>query len=59
MAALRGEAHPSAKLTDSQVLEIRHLWSMGHRNVRVMARRNGVSAANILKIVRRQSWTHL
>ncbi len=59
MGVLRGEAHPLAKLTDSQILEIRELWNMGHRNVRVMARRHGVSSSNIMKIVRKQSWTHL
>jgi len=59
MVALRGESHPSSKLTNDQVLEIRNLWSMGHRNVQVMARRNGVSTANILKIIQRKSWTHI
>lgn len=59
MGILRGESHPSSKLTNNQVLEIRNLWKMGHRNIRIMARRNGVSTSNILKIVRNQSWTHL
>jgi hypothetical protein len=59
MAIRRGETHPSAKLTDTQVLDIRRLWKMGHRNVRVMARNHKVSSSNILKIVRNETWTHL
>ena len=59
MAIRRGETHPSAKLTDMQVLDIRRLWKMGHRNVRVMARNHKVSSSNILKIVRNETWTHL
>lgn len=59
MPILRGQSHPSSKLTDEQVIQIRKLWTMGHRNVRVMARNNKVSSANILRIVRNETWTHL
>ena len=59
MPILRGQSHPSAKLTDEQVIQIRRLWKMGHRNVRVIARNNKVSPANIIKIVKNQTWTHL
>jgi len=59
MPILRGQTHPSAKLTDEQVIQIRRLWKMGHRNVRVIARNNKVSPANIIKIVKNQTWTHL
>ena len=59
MPTLRGQSHPSAKLTDEQVIQIRRLWKMGHRNVRVIARNNKVSPANIIKIVKNQTWTHL
>jgi hypothetical protein len=59
MAILRGQSHPSAKLTDEQVIQIRRLWKMGHRNVRVIARNNKCSSANILRIVRNETWTHL
>lgn len=59
MPTLRGQSHPSAKLTDEQVIQIRKLWKMGHRNVRVIARNNKVSPANILRIVRNETWTHL
>jgi hypothetical protein len=59
MAIRRGQTHPSAKLTDEQVLSIRRLWSMGHRNVKVMARNHRVSSSNIMKIVRNETWQHL
>jgi len=59
MGVLRGESHPSAKLTDEQVLQIRKLWNMGHRNLKVIARNNHVSPANIMKIIHFKTWTHL
>jgi len=59
MPILRGQSHPSAKLTDEQVLQIRRLWNMGHRNIRVIARNNKVSSSNILKIVKNETLTHL
>ncbi len=57
--ALRGESHPQHKLTEEQVYTIRKLWKVGHRNVRVLARNNGVSPANIRRIVKNETWTHL
>jgi len=59
MPIRRGQSHPSAKLTDEQVLNIRKLWRMGHRNIRVIARNNKVSPANVNKIVKMQTWQHL
>ena len=56
---LKGEAHPMHKLTEKQVTQIRELWKVGHRNVRVLARNNGVSPANIKKIVTNKTWTHM
>jgi len=55
----RGETHPNHKLTDDQVDMIRHLWKIGHRNIRVIAKNYGVSQANIRKIVKREIWKHL
>ena len=57
--ALRGESHPQHKLTEDQVKAIRKLWAVGHRNIRVLARNNGVSPANIRKIVKGETWTHI
>ncbi len=59
MAILRGQSHPSAKLTDEQVLAIRDLWKMGHRNIKVIARNHKVSPSNVMKIVQRKTWAHL
>ena len=59
MPIRRGQTHPSAKLTDEQVLNIRKLWKMGHRNIRVIARNNRVSPANVTKIIKNQTWQHL
>lgn len=57
--ALRGESHPAHKLTETQVKAIRKLWSLGHRNMKVLAQNNKVSPANIRRIVRNETWTHL
>lgn len=59
MPILRGQSHPSAKLTDEQVIQIRKLWEMGHRNIKVIARNNKVSPSNVKKIVERKTWIHL
>jgi hypothetical protein len=56
---LRGEAHPMHKLTEEQILQIRDLWKIGHRNIRVISRNYGVSPANIKKIVTNKTWTHM
>jgi hypothetical protein len=54
-----GETHPAAKLTNQQVKDIRNLWEIGHRNIRVIARNYGVSQSNIKKIVFGETWKHL
>lgn len=54
-----GESHPSSKLTNQQVLSIRDLWKLGHRNIRVMANNFGVSQSNIKKIVENKTWKHI
>jgi DNA-binding MarR family transcriptional regulator len=54
-----GESHPSAKLTNQQVISIRDLWNVGHRNIKVMARNFGVSQSNIKKIVENKTWKHI
>ena len=57
--ALKGELHPQHKLTENQVRMIRKLCDIGHRNIKVLARNNGVSASNIRKIVKNKTWTHI
>jgi len=59
MPIRRGQTHPSAKLTDEQVLNIRKLWRMGHRNIRVIATNHKISSANVIKIVKNKTWQHL
>ena len=56
---LRGEAHPMHKLTEEQIMQIRELYKVGHRNINVIARNYKVSPANIKKIVTNQTWTHM
>lgn len=56
---LKGELHPQHKLTEKQVRMIRKLWEIGHRNIKVLAKNNGVSASNIRKIVKNETWTHI
>jgi hypothetical protein len=53
-----GEAHYNAKLTESDVLEIRRLHDEG-RSMCGLARQFDVSAGNIRAIVRRETWAHL
>tara|TARA_R110000803_G_scaffold41254_1_gene88780 strand:- start:816 stop:1034 length:219 start_codon:yes stop_codon:yes gene_type:complete len=57
--ALHGESHPASKLTEEQVKSIRNLWKIGHRNIKVLARNNKVSPANIRRIVKGETWRHL
>jgi hypothetical protein len=54
----RGESHGSAKLTESQVLEIRASYAEGSRQVD-LAKRYGVAQTLISAIVRRRVWKHL
>jgi hypothetical protein len=56
---LRGELNPMHKLTEKEVENIRALWRVGHRNVKVLARNHRVSPANIKKIVTNKTWTHI
>lgn len=55
----KGSQNPNAKLNEDEVLKIRELWKVGHRNTKVIARIFKVSVANIIKIVRRQTWDHI
>jgi Mor family transcriptional regulator len=59
MGKLIGEQHPMSKLSNGDVQQIRTLWRIGHRNIRVIARNYKVSTTNIRKIVRGDTWKHL
>lgn len=55
----QGERNTNAKLTASQVTEIRRLYSSGRVTQAELALRYGVSDSNISAIVRRVSWGFL
>jgi predicted DNA-binding protein YlxM (UPF0122 family) len=55
---LRGEAHPSSKLTTEQVRKIRELHKQGF-STNVIARNFKVSKWNVEQIVKNKTWTHL
>jgi len=57
--ALKGELHPQHKLTNSQVISIRRLWLIGHRNIKVLAQNHKVTPSNIRRIVNNETWKHL
>jgi hypothetical protein len=55
----RGEAHPRAKLTEADVLEIRRLHREGAGGYGALAERFGVSRSVIQSVVQRRSWAHV
>lgn len=56
--AFPGVKNGRAKLTEEQVLEIRHLTTLGHTN-KTLADRFGVSHGLISQVVNRQVWRHV
>jgi len=55
----KGEDHPSARLTEDDVREIRRLWATGEHSQHALAKQFGVKNAAIFKIVHRQRWSHI
>jgi len=55
----RGEKHGMAKLTESQVIEIRRRYAIGNISQEKLAFELGVSQTTIGSIVRRDKWTHV
>ncbi len=55
---IRGDAHPGAKLTDEQVVEIRRRFDDGERQA-ALAREYDVSPMAMHYIVRRKTWRHI
>lgn len=53
-----GEANPSAKLTESDVLRVRELAKYGIRR-KLLAKSFDVSLPNIEKIIARKTWKHI
>lgn len=54
-----GEANTSAKLTNTQAIEIRSLYAVGNTTYNKLASQFGVGSKTIKGIVRRESWKHL
>ena len=55
----QGSKHGAAKLTETDVIDIRLLVEEGMLNHREIAERKGVSRVLITRIVNRQLWTHI
>ena len=55
----RGQRSGSAKLIDSQVLEIRRLYEEGNHTQAQLATMHRTTQTNILKIVKHITWTHI
>lgn len=54
----RGETHPSAKITDDTVREIRALAASGWKQERI-AEAFGLQPQRVSRIVRREEWKHI
>lgn len=55
----KGIAHPAAKLTDDDVVEIRRRYAVGSVSQHELAAEYGINNAGICRIVRRKIWTHV
>jgi len=56
---LRGEKHPSNKLTDKQVIEIRKMHASGKLTHRAIANKYNVCRSTITCILRGKTWSHI
>ena len=56
---LLGENNPDSRLTSSQVLEIRSLYSTGQHTQKELAKRFGIDQTSISCIVLRKTWNHI
>ena len=56
----QGEAHPKAKLTDSDVAEIRKAYAKKvWGTVKTLTQKYGVSGVTIYRVVTKKAWKHL
>jgi len=58
---LRGERHPSVKLTEDDVLAIRseYVWQSQTHGTTALAKKYGVHHAHIADIIKRGCWSHI
>jgi predicted DNA binding protein len=55
----RGEESGNAKLTDTQVLEMRAAYVPRRVSYPVLAKRYGISPEQVRNIILRKAWTHI
>ena len=55
----RGSANSNAKLTETQVKEIRSSYALGESNTYELAQKYGVSQCAISCVIRRKTWAHI
>lgn len=55
----KGERHPMHKLTESDVLAIRQIYSTGNISTRKLAQVYNVSKTNIKDIINKKIWQHI
>lgn len=58
MANVKGSNHPGARLTEEDVLKIRHLATIPISKAEI-GRRYSVTAENICRIISRKTWRHI
>jgi hypothetical protein len=56
---MRGEAHPSAKLTDADILSIRHRHGSGEATLGDLAAEYSLNKSTVERIVHRSAWRHV
>src|SRR5262245_6399388 len=56
---VRGEAHPHAKLTETQVRLLRRQYASGEKTPEQLARELNFLPSSIRNIIRRRSWRHI
>lgn len=57
--ASKGEHIPTAKLTESNVIEIRNRYAIGGHTTRSLAKEYGIDHGNLSGIIRRDTWKHI
>ena len=55
----KGESHPQARLTEEDVLRMRHLYDTGQSTTWQLSKEYKYSQGSIHQIVKRQAWKHL
>jgi len=56
---MNGTKHTNSKLTESQVREMRHIYSLGHVTIQWIADLYNVSHNSISRIINNKTWKHV